>query len=107
MGPNEESEEFLSLLIKFLISIISLKALHIVFVIPTVFSHCVVATQHPWPQFGKAKDTGRKQLTRHQTSLRISYASDVIAYACKDRNVLQGGVESQWVKVCCLTAFGG
>lgn len=42
MGPDEESEEFLSHVIKFLINSNPLKALHITFIILTVFSHCRV-----------------------------------------------------------------
>lgn len=56
MGPDEESEEFLSHVIKFLININPTKAPRIAFIIPTVFSHCTVMISCGLPQLGKAKD---------------------------------------------------
>lgn len=95
MESNEDSEEFLSLVIKFLISIISL------YMALTVFSHCIVMMLHPFATVGKAKDAKKKQLAKQPNFPRYSRAPGVIMYACKERTVLQG---AQCVNVCPVTA---
>lgn len=85
---------FLSLVIMFLISIISLKALHITFIIPTFLSRCMVMTLlHPVSLLPEERKKAKEKTIKPTTPNRLNIHVFLIL-SCKDKELCCGARES-------------